>query len=716
MIGFVDILVVLGCISSLIPVLALLLRKLPVATRISAGIFSGSILAFVLFVWKLSHLGPREPALPWIYGLILAGIVAVLAGYLISAIVGREDEGQPQYLRPSFLGLAAIGLLSLAYLKHPQFVGGYEWVRGGGVITFGFVGKVYLSYLLVLLVLIGSNLESTYRVASRPVRKSLLGYFVTLFGLLGFATYVLASGLLYSFMPMSKLVALIVPLSAGSIAIGHGFLRGKLLDSKVPVSRAVVYSSITAVAAGLYLLSIGLVAQIAGVFKWSPNAIVSISLVFFAVFLTGLLAISRRIQRRLRRFVDRNFYVKRHDYQNQWNQVSEALNPGQGEDGLIESVIELYQQAFYAGDITLALRDRGSNLIRPVRGKGVGDPDLTLSLADPLCRTFLETRHSLLLDGNVEDFEYLPIYVEEEAWLSATASQAITPLLVGDEILGVVGLERLDEHEGFNFEDLDLMDKMSFQVATVFKGLHLNRELTEARETELLGQWSSMILHDLKNQLLPLQALARNMKEYMDNPDFLREAVNDLSALARGTEGLVQRISRFRDDPHPRRDPFDLNETVERILEDLPAARSPEIRLELDLEPVGVVHGDPAQIESVVRNLVVNALDAMQGKGSLAIKTSRRFSREKGHEVVLSVVDSGPGMDSDFVRTRLFAPFATTKKHGLGLGLYQCRNIVRGHGGEISVKTKPGSGARFDMTLKVDMAMEAANAALEAVT
>jgi len=713
--GLVHVLAVLGCVSSLVPALALFLRRPPAVTRLAAWLLSMSMFAYVLIIRRICGLGPRSDGVPWVYGLVVAGIVATLASYLLSAIIGREKDDRPQYLRPSFIGLAAIGVLFLVYLKHDQFVVGFDWVRGGGIIKFSYLGKAYLSYLLVGIVLVASNLESTYRVASRPIKRGLLVYFIMLFALLGFATYVFASGLLYSFLPLNKLVALIIPLSAGAFAVGHGFLRGKLLDSRVPVSRAVVYSSISAVAAGLYLLSIGLVAQAAGAFHWSPNAIISISLVFFGVLLSVLLSASRRIQRSVRRFVDRNFYVKKHDYQGRWGQVTEALDPGQGEETLLHSVAELYQDTFYARSITISLRDKASGVIRPVMGKGTSEHNLVLVVSDPLCRKFMETRRSILLDRNRKDFEYLPIYVEEQAWLSATASEALSPLMVANELVGVVGLDRKGEHETFTFEDLELMDRISFQVATVLKGLHLTRELTEAREIELLGQWSSMILHDLKNQLLPLQALARNIAEYMDNPEFLREAVNDLTALSRGTENLIQRVSRLREEGQPSRERVDLNRVVRKLLDDIPAARSPNLRLAVELEEGCTVSGDAGQLESVVRNLIVNALDAMRGSGSLEIKTRRRSSQLNGPEVVFTVADTGPGMEPEFVRSRLFTPFATTKKTGLGLGLYQCRNVVRAHGGEILVESVPGSGTRFEVVLMSVDSVKAVGTTLEVV-
>lgn len=690
-----------GCLFAPVPAITALVRRSPLATRVSAAVLSASMLAYILVVRGLwaAGAGAADSGL-LIAALVPIGIAAVLAGYILSVVIGRDQIGEPLLQRPGFVALAGLGLLFLVYLRHPAFLTGFQRLPDGGEVRFGYLGKAFLSYLLVGIVLIGSNLESTFRVASAPVRRGFVITFITLFVLLGFATFVLASGLLYSFLPLSKLAALILPLCAGSVAIGHGFLRGQLVDARVPVSRAVVYSSFTAVAAGLYLLSIGLVAQVAEIFHWSPSAVVSLSLAFFAVLLAILLATSRRVQRRVRRFVDHNFYVKKHDFHARWNQVSQALDPGRGEAGIVDSVMELCQQIFYTRDVTLALRDPASPRIRPVRGQGADQPDLVLVPSDPLCRELKATRHSLVLDRDRDKYEFLAIYVEEEAWLSGTASEVITPLLVGDELLGVLGLKRAPGHGPFSSEDLDLLDNIACQAAQVLKGIYLAEEVGEARESQLLGQWSSVVLHDMKNQLLPLQGLARNLKTRMDDPAFLRAAVGDLVRLAEQTERIIERLKKVRQVPEPRRDRVRLDRLVQLAIDENPAARTPGVQVAVDLDHRSAVAGDSELLESVVRNIIGNALEALQGQGRLDIRMRRQSNGAEGDYIVLSIGDTGPGMTADFIHSRLFKPLATTKPHGTGLGLYQARNIVRAHGGEIWVESLPGAGSRFEIVLR----------------
>ena len=104
---------------------------------------------------------------------------------------------------------------------------------------------------------------------------------------------------------------------------------------------------------------------------------------------------------------------------------------------------------------------------------------------------------------------------------------------------------------------------------------------------------------------------------------------------------------------------------------------------------------DPEQFQKVVLNLILNARDAMDGRGTLKITTS---SSTAGWQT-LTVSDSGSGMSPDFIRKSLFRPFQTTKKRGLGIGMFQSKMIVDAHGGRFEVESTPGIGTTFRVHL-----------------
>src|SRR5262249_61874311 len=105
----------------------------------------------------------------------------------------------------------------------------------------------------------------------------------------------------------------------------------------------------------------------------------------------------------------------------------------------------------------------------------------------------------------------------------------------------------------------------------------------------------------------------------------------------------------------------------------------------------------PARVQTgrVLVDLLVNAREAIPGPGTIGVRAISVSGADGAREAVIEVSDSGRGMSEEFIRTRLFKPFSTTKKGGLGVGLAQCRGIVEAHGGTIDARSRPGEGTVF---------------------
>ena len=128
-----------------------------------------------------------------------------------------------------------------------------------------------------------------------------------------------------------------------------------------------------------------------------------------------------------------------------------------------------------------------------------------------------------------------------------------------------------------------------------------------------------------------------------------------------------------------------MNQLVSEALDRLNGM--PNVELTRELQPLPRILADREQIQSVVTNLVLNARDALGSGGRIQVRTEHR-----GGRVVLSVADNGCGMSQAFLKESLFRPFQSTKKKGLGIGLFQSRAIVQAHGGGMHVESEVGQG------------------------
>lgn len=686
-------------VTCALPVAAVLLRPVARFLRIATLVVALSAALFLFALLRILLSGPATFSDLWVMLLTGSGVPLMLGGYVLTLGIGRErPETFFRRARRALSLLALVGGLSLLLLHRDSFVSGYDWdVRG--TVHLGSLGKAYLSYLLVGIVLMGYNIECTYRTASSSVRHLLRPPFLALFGLLGFLTFILTSGLLYSSVGLGKLVALCFPAACANVAVAYGLMRRALIDAAAPVSRRVIYTSFTAVAAGLYVLAVGVVAQVATFTHWSPDEVVTLSIGFLAVLLAVLLLLSNRFQRRMRRFIDSNFYVNRYDYRTQWSNVTRAMESVIETDSVLEKASEILKDLFMADAVTIALRDEASMAIRPCMGRGSGDPQLVIEEGSPLATLLATGRRALLLDRRPDDFEYIGIYAENRAWLDGTASQIVTPLLDGDRLTGCLGLQRNRERDPFTYEDVALLESVSFHIASRLQAARHAQELTESREMNLISQWSSMLLHDLKNYLAPLRLVAQNLVQYQNTPGIAELAASDIGRVTDRMETLVRTLSELRDNPHRSRQRVDLNDLVRSTLREMHVERRQALKVHLDLDGDAAVLGDEGMMQRVLENLVNNAIEAMNGAGTLTIETRSERIRSNGAKVHVAVRDTGSGIPPEFLRERLFRPFATTKKGGLGLGLYQCRSIVRAHGGELKVESKLGVGTSVQIIM-----------------
>jgi signal transduction histidine kinase len=221
----------------------------------------------------------------------------------------------------------------------------------------------------------------------------------------------------------------------------------------------------------------------------------------------------------------------------------------------------------------------------------------------------------------------------------------------------------------------------------------------ESRQFESFVRLSAMLTHDLKNAIEALSLTVSNMERHFDNPQFRTDALKGLTNATDKLKAIVARLSRpltSLSGEHKRPVNTDLIPILKRVsamtAEPLRTKHSIVLRLPENVYALA----DAARIEEVVENLVLNALEAMvKPGGTLTIEAGYTTSGAPS----FSISDTGPGMSRTFIDNRLFRPFATTKKSGIGLGLYTCREVVRASGGTIDVHSVEGAGTTFRVVL-----------------
>ena len=220
--------------------------------------------------------------------------------------------------------------------------------------------------------------------------------------------------------------------------------------------------------------------------------------------------------------------------------------------------------------------------------------------------------------------------------------------------------------------------------------------MARAKELEAFRTMSAFFVHDLKNAAASLNLMLKNLPVHFDDPAYREDALGAVGRTAQRIDEMIARLGA------------------------LPAAGELE-PVEVELQPTGrtrrstrwrncgaltwrgswhrcpSILADAEQIRSVVTNLLLNARDALGPGGRIRVRTEPEDGR-----VVLTVADNGCGMSREFLRDSLFRPFQTTKKKGLGIGMYQARMIVHAHGGSIHVASEAGNGTTVRVSFPIE--------------
>jgi C4-dicarboxylate-specific signal transduction histidine kinase len=221
-----------------------------------------------------------------------------------------------------------------------------------------------------------------------------------------------------------------------------------------------------------------------------------------------------------------------------------------------------------------------------------------------------------------------------------------------------------------------------------------------------MGQLAASIAHEV-NQ--PIGAVRNNahaaLRFLAASPPDLKEVNEALECVVSETYRASDILGGIRDQikkAPPRKDRVDLREAIEEVIapvrgELLKNHVSVQTRLAEGLRPV---HGDRVQLQQVVLNLIVNAIEAMSGIGEKERELVVSTESNSTEDVLVAVADSGPGIAPQD-RIRIFESFVTTKEGGVGIGLSICRSIIEGHGGRVWADAQQPRGALFRFTLPV---------------
>ena len=579
------------------------------------------------------------------------------------------------FVSPLFV-LAVLTLPLEAFYFSPDF-------SAGKVFFLGSYGFYFYSGIMFCLVLALVNLERTFVSLSQHERWLVKLEFVGAGLLLAMYVVYYSQSLLYLSLDMNLLPARTAALVCSVLIMAYSRLfRG--VGERIVLSRGVAYRSVVILIVGLYLVGLGVLGEGMRYLGVPDQKTLFVVIGMLGGVVVLLLLLSEKLRRRVRVFLNKHFYRSKYDYRQQWLVFSDRISRTASPEALQQALLAYYCETFGFKGALLFLREPDTGDYRGAASFHLGGEGVVFKDDNPLLLTL---RNAEWILGIAEEDRDAPVCSANRDFLERHAISFVVPLLFEATLEGFIALgERINPDEEMSYEDYDLMRVLARQATSSILNLRLSRQLSTAQELAAIGKISAFIIHDLKNQVSGLSLLVDNARNYMDDPEFQQDMLETVENTVGEMNALIHKLRDLREHPGQPFVESDLMQLVEESVENLAGnvkLYGKRITAKVDAEG----------IRKVVLNLILNAFEASAEGTPVEIEIG-----EQG-QAFIRVTDRGCGMSQEFVRTRLFRPFETTKKKGSGIGLYQCRQIVAAHGGRIDVESTSGAGSSFTVYL-----------------
>ena len=380
----------------------------------------------------------------------------------------------------------------------------------------------------------------------------------------------------------------------------------------------------------------------------------------------------------------------RYDYRTEWQKLTRALSVG-SEKPVYERIVGVMAGFVSCAAGGLWLRDADGHYA--AAGGELAPPDAPREREGAEFFAHLLEREWICdLDAARNPVRGQSAPPPPPAWMLRNVRLwLVVPLICEGSLIGFVVLGQPLAAMRLTWEEIDLLRAAGRQVASFLAFEQAAKRLAEAHQFEAMNRLSAVLMHDLRHLIAQLALVVQNAARHRGNPEFIDDAILTIENSVKRMTRLMEELRRGVLTEQAHR--VELAELCAEALRRC-AGRTPVPLLEVRDRGVEVML-ERERLLQVLEHVIRNAQEATPSEGSVSVRV-----RAEADRAIIEVIDTGAGMDAEFVRTRLFKPFETTKEgRGFGIGAYDAREFVRKCGGAVEVESTPGKGTRFVISL-----------------
>jgi putative PEP-CTERM system histidine kinase len=561
-------------------------------------------------------------------------------------------------------------------------------------IGLGTAGYISAIFLLVISVVVLANIEQMLRHSSDLARWELKFLFLGIGTIYIAIIYLSSRMLLYRRLlyPGDIHIFHVLYLIA-CIFIAFSWKRSSGKTQAI-VSQSAVYSFITLLGVGAYLIISGVFARLIG--DRLEGIGLPVEALVFIVSMIGLalILLTTGLRHKTRAWIRHNIFAGKYDYRQAWIEATRHIRSIDSQEVAARALAEIINKSLGAADISVWVRRWNPNRLQLLSVMGeIG--------AEPGRETFDVVEHLMDVTGplSIKELEHIENTAETMEFMKNTRATLLVPLLSSNRIIGLITVGKDPSGRKYGSEGREFLRVLAGHIAGEFHKTDLLAAVVSAREDEAFRSFSTFVLHDLKNFASTLSYIAQNAPRHQHNPEFQKDAFQSVYETAEKMKRMCNSLRTFSGTLAADKKMCDLKQIICSVADTLDAGL--QEHLKFDLDGIPPVFADEAEVTRVLQNLLLNAREAIGQDGVIFIRTLNH-----GDKIDVIVEDNGAGMSRDFLEKELFVPFHTTKSSGLGIGLFHSKKIMEAHDGNILVESEEGKGTKIILTFPAGKAIE----------
>lgn len=474
----------------------------------------------------------------------------------------------------------------------------------------------------------------------------------------------------------ASVTAMVAPLLAIAAA------RNKSWQIGIHVSRTVVFHSATLIASGVFLLALAASGEAFRHTGAEWGVVAETSIIFGGMVTVAVLLTSGSARSRLRRLVVNHFFSLQYDYRREWMRCIETLSAPETYVGLQTRAIRAIAEVVDSPGGALFVRDSRNTAFLWAGSWNLPAATMPVALDDPFVAAFREGAWIVDLNRLAKVPDWARTW--PNLWLAV-------PLSHVGQLIGFVLISASRAKFRLEREAYDLLRIVGREVASHVAEQRARQVLAQSHDLQEYSKRFAFVVHDIKNVSSQLSMLLSNAEVHVDNPEFQRDMLKTVRASVSKVTALLTRLE--SKSGRAERSLIAPAERLPRLAAACGTARGVTIEVRRDGRTASVLM-DPGAFDAVIAHLLDNAVEASPARGTVSV-----IIRHDPLSITIDVVDNGSGMSAEFIRDKLFVPFASTKRGGHGIGAFQSRELMRECGGDLVAISKPGVGTTMRLLL-----------------